>query len=100
MDPHTFYETSYSWGDAGGYVSDPFDVPLVIPVEPAHIVPGQPPYNVSASTASTTTAGSTPRRTLTNVDRRWICEYHESFPYVKHAELGGMSVLDHPYAPS
>jgi hypothetical protein len=61
---------------------------------------------VSASTASTTvtlvttTAGSTPRPTLTDDDRRRICEYHESHPLAKQTEIGGMSMLDHSHAPS
>lgn len=51
---------------------------------------------LSASTASTvtpvtTTGGSTPRRTLTDDDRRRMCEYHESHPGVKQTEIGGKS---------
>jgi hypothetical protein len=52
---------------------------------------------VSASTASvtvtpvTTTGGSTPRRTLTDDDRRRMCEYHEAHPGVKQTEVGGTS---------
>jgi hypothetical protein len=88
-----------------------------------HIVPSPPSYSphqlqplaqwtgpmatpVSASTtlvtgtSFTTTGGSTPRRTLTDDDRRRMCEYHESHPGVKQTEIGGMSVLDHSYAPS
>jgi hypothetical protein len=133
MDLCTFDEIAYSqWRDVGEYASGRgqhnttpmneyagyrFDVPPVMPVEPAYIVPGPPPYNahqqtvpmvtpVSASTASatvtliTTTAGATPRRTLTDDDRRRMCEYHESHPGIKQAEIGGMSVLDHSHAPS
>ena len=49
---------------------------------------------VSASTNSvnvtpTTTGGSTPRRTLTDDDRRRMCEYHENHPGVKQTEIGG-----------
>ena len=50
---------------------------------------------ISASTTSatvtpvTTTGGSTPRRTLTDDDRRRMCEYHESHPGVKQTEIGG-----------
>jgi hypothetical protein len=56
---------------------------------------------VSASTASTTvtpvttTGGSTPRRTLTDDDRRRMCEYHESHPGVKQTEIGGMSTASY-----
>jgi hypothetical protein len=93
----------------------PFDVPPVMPIEPAYIALGPPPCNahqlpplvqqtvpmvtpVSASTASTTTASSTPRRTLTDDDRRRICEYHESHTGAKQTEIGGMSVPDHSHA--
>lgn len=52
---------------------------------------------ISARTAWTTvtpvmtTGGSTPRRTLTDDDRRRMCEYHESHPNVKQTEIGGTS---------
>jgi hypothetical protein len=39
-------------------------------------------------TPVTTTGASTPRRTLTDDDRRRMCEYHESHPGVEHAEIG------------
>jgi hypothetical protein len=61
---------------------------------------------VSASTASTTvtpvttTGGSTPRRTLTDDDRRRMCEYHESHPGVKQTEIGGMSAASYHLPPS
>ena len=94
-----------------------------VPTEPTYNVPRLSPYSAhqlqslapwagpmatpaSASTALTamtpvtTTGGSTPRRTLTDDDRRRICEYHESHPGVKQTEIGGMSVLDHSHAPS
>jgi hypothetical protein len=64
--------------------------PPVVPTAPL-VTP------VSASTASTTvtpvttTGGSTPRRTLTDDDRRRMCEYHESHPGVKQTEIGGTS---------
>ena len=127
MDLCTFDEIAYNqWGDVGGYISGGgqhnttpmneyagyrhehadyrFDVPPVMPIEPAYIVPGPPPYNAHQQTVPmvpiTTTAGLTPRRTLTDDDRRRMCEYHESHPGVKQTEIGGMSVLDHSHAPS
>ena len=52
---------------------------------------------ISASTTSTvtpvtpvtTTGGSTPRRTLTDDDRRRMCEYQSGHPGVKQTEIGG-----------
>jgi hypothetical protein len=114
MDIYTYSEIDYSrWED----VRNEYAIYSVVPVEPASIVPGPPSYDahqmrplaqrtvpmvtpVSASTASTTTAGSTSRRTLTDDDRRRICEYHESHPDAKQTEIGGMSVLDYTHAPS
>ena len=62
----------------------------------APVIPTAPLMTpVSASTATptvtpvTTTGGSTPRRTLTDDDRRRMCEYHESHPGVKQTEIGG-----------
>jgi hypothetical protein len=46
-------------------------------------------------TPVTTTGGSTPRRTLTDDDRRRMCEYHESHPGVKQTEIGGMSAASY-----
>jgi hypothetical protein len=122
MDYYTFSEIDYSrWEDVGRYITGERNTtPMneyAMPIEPAYIVPGPPPYDahqmrplvprkvlmvppVSASTASTTTAGSTPRRTLTDDDRRRVCEYHESHPGAKQTEIGGMSVLDHSHTPS
>ena len=33
---------------------------------------------------------STPRKTLTDADRRRMCQYHEDNPSVKQTEIGGM----------
>ena len=78
--------------------------------ELAYIAPG-PPSPISATSISTTvtpftTAGdSTPRRLLTDDDRRRMCEYHERHPGVKQTDIGGTSpalyvnslvTLDHP----
>jgi hypothetical protein len=76
-----------------------FDVPPVMLIEPAYIVRGPPPYNVHQQTVPmvpiTTTAGPTPRRMLTDDDRRRMCEYHESHPGVKQTEIGGMSAASY-----
>lgn len=41
--------------------------------------------------ASSTRSGSTPRRTLTDEERRKMCEYHEQNPSAKQNEIGGKS---------
>jgi hypothetical protein len=99
------------WGDVGGYSTGwgqyntmpmhehkgyDFEIPLVMPIKFASIAPASPPP-VSATSISTTvtpvtaTGGSTPRRTLTDDDRRRMCEYHESHPGAKQTEIGGTS---------
>ncbi|KAL1297079.1 hypothetical protein AAFC00_004664 [Neodothiora populina] len=40
--------------------------------------------------ASSTRSGSTPRRTLTDDERRKMCEYHEQNPSAKQNEIGSM----------
>ncbi|KAK7545363.1 hypothetical protein IWX49DRAFT_551801 [Phyllosticta citricarpa] len=57
-----------------------YSAPAPAPVQPA-------PAPVSA--ASTRTS-STPRKTLTDNDRRRMCLYHEEHPTVKQTEIGAM----------
>lgn len=40
-----------------------------------------------------TQATSSPRRTLTDADRRRMCIFHEENPNVKQTEIGGMEPL-------
>ena len=67
----------------------------------AYIAPGPLP-SISATSISTTvtpliTVGdSTPRRLLTDDDRRRMFEYHESHPGVKQIEIGGTSPALYP----
>lgn len=49
-----------------------------VPPMAAHL-----PYPPTVST-------STPRRTLTDLDRRKMCLYHEENPTIKQTEIGGM----------
>lgn len=43
----------------------------------------------SAAPAHSTHSAPTPRRTLTDADRRRMCQYHEEHPNVKQTEIGG-----------
>lgn len=52
-------------------------------------LPMSTPIPVTRSHASHT--GSTPRRTLTDADRRRMCQYHEEHPTTKQSEIGGRS---------
>lgn len=61
-------------------------VPPVYP--PASIPVGSVSTPISASSTSTRPA-STPRKTLTDSDRRRMCLYHEEHPTVKQTEIGG-----------
>ncbi|KAI9727451.1 MAG: hypothetical protein M1834_008395 [Cirrosporium novae-zelandiae] len=63
---------------------------------PPPILPATPvsaPISTPASASTTTTNHSlptpTPRRTLTDMDRRRMCQYHEDNPTVKQTEIGG-----------
>ncbi len=55
-----------------------------VPITPASATP------VSASSTNSRTS-STPRKTLTDSDRRRMCQYHEDNPTVKQTEIGGTS---------
>jgi hypothetical protein len=57
------------------------------PITPASATP------VSASSTHSRTS-STPRKTLTDSDRRRMCQYHEDNPTVKQTEIGGTLALD------
>lgn len=47
---------------------------------------------------TTTSTGSTPRRTLTDADRRAMCLYHQEHPSVKQTEIGGKTIGTRRYA--
>jgi len=55
--------------------------PVAIPVSASPLVKG--------STGKLPGATSTPRKTLTDSDRRRMCQYHEDNPSVKQTEIGG-----------
>lgn len=58
------------------------------PVPPIAAAPITTP--ISANSAR---SGTTPRKTLTDLDRRRMCQYHEEHPNTKQTEIGGMSAL-------
>ena len=59
------------------------------PLAPISTMSPKPPLPRSASTPAPASAPSTARRTLTDQDRRKMCQYHEDHPTVKQTEIGG-----------
>ncbi len=59
------------------------------PLAPISTMQIKPPLPRSASTPAPVSAPSTARRTLTDQDRRRMCQYHEDHPTVKQTEIGG-----------
>jgi hypothetical protein len=53
-----------------------------VPITPASATPG-------SATSTHSRASSTPRKTLTDADRKRMCQYHEDNPTVKQTEIGG-----------
>jgi hypothetical protein len=56
---------------------------------PMPIPPQSAPLKTAKAPAAHTT--TTPRKTLTDADRRRMCQYHEDNPSVKQTEIGGES---------
>ena len=72
--------------------------PPVIPTPPLHVHPPLAPistYNMPHTLPPPTNPLPAPsaRRTLTDQDRRRMCQYHEDNPTVKQTEIGGESIL-------
>ncbi|KAF2199265.1 CenpB-DNA-bind-domain-containing protein [Delitschia confertaspora ATCC 74209] len=67
-------------------------VPPIFPAAPVPITPAAatPVSAVSAVSTTSTRSTSTPRKTLTDADRRRMCLYHEEHPTVKQTEIGAM----------
>ncbi|KAF2712873.1 CenpB-DNA-bind-domain-containing protein [Pleomassaria siparia CBS 279.74] len=63
-------------------------VPSIFPSAPVPITPASATPVSATSTRSHTS--STPRKTLTDADRRRMCLYHEEHPTVKQTEIGAM----------
>ena len=80
----------------------PPPMPSVRPIAPAtSISPVQPlkvPLEKPTPVSAPSTAPSNARKTLTDSDRRRMCEYHEENPNVKQTEIGG-TLRSHPSSP-
>jgi len=63
-------------------------VPPIFPSAPVPITPASA-TPVSATSTHSGRTSSTPRKTLTDQDRRRMCQYHEDHPTVKQTEIGG-----------
>ena len=63
-------------------------VPPIFPSAPVPITPVSA-TPVSATSTHSGRTSSTPRKTLTDADRRRMCQYHEDHPTVKQTEIGG-----------
>ena len=57
----------------------------VQPIQPTSIAPLQTPISATSSRSATT-----PRRTLTDSDRKRMCQYAEDHPNSKQTEIGGV----------
>ncbi|PVH96247.1 CenpB-DNA-bind-domain-containing protein, partial [Periconia macrospinosa] len=64
-------------------------VPPIFPSAPVPITPASA-TPVSATSTHSGRTSSTPRKTLTDQDRRRMCQYHEDHPTVKQTEIGAM----------
>lgn len=60
----------------------------VQPIQPMTLAPLPTPISATSSRS-----GSTPRKTLTDLDRKQMCQYAEENPTAKQTEIGGMSFL-------
>jgi hypothetical protein len=61
----------------------------VQPIQPMSIGPLQTPIS-----ATSTRSTSTPRKTLTDADRKRMCQYAEEHPNSKQTEIGGAFAID------
>lgn len=77
----------------------PPPIPTVRPIAPATSTSSVQPVTTTTSrpmpASAPQAAPSNARKTLTDSDRRRMCEYHEENPNVKQTEIGGTS-LPHP----
>jgi hypothetical protein len=65
----------------------PTAIPLPRPLAPVSAM--TTPHSAPPATPAPAPAPSTARRTLTDHDRRRMCQYHEDHPTVKQTEIGG-----------
>lgn len=70
-------------------------VPPIFPSAPVPITPASAtPVSAVSATSTRSHGSSTPRKTLTDADRRRMCLYHEEHPTVKQTEIGGKCASD------
>jgi len=62
----------------------------VQPIQPMTMAPLQTPISATSSRSA-----STPRKTLTDADRKQMCQYAEDNPSAKQTEIGCMSIISH-----
>lgn len=60
---------------------------------PQSVSPSAPPPPIR----KTSTGGSTPRRTLTDEDRRQMCLYHQEHQNAKQTDIGGKIILAYDF---
>ncbi|KAF2738711.1 CenpB-DNA-bind-domain-containing protein [Polyplosphaeria fusca] len=66
-------------------------VPPIFPSAPVPITPASAtPVSAISNNSTHSRTSSTPRKTLTDADRRRMCLYHEEHPTVKQTEIGAM----------
>jgi hypothetical protein len=66
----------------------------VQPIQPMTMAPLQTPISATSSRSA-----STPRKTLTDADRKQMCQYAEDNPSAKQTEIGCMSIILHSQWP-
>lgn len=71
--------------------SPPTQAPSVRPIAPATSIPPLQPARAASVTAPEPKPHPQPtaRKTLTDNDRRQMCQYHEDNPSIKQTEIGG-----------
>ncbi|KAK2767476.1 hypothetical protein FQN54_003633 [Arachnomyces sp. PD_36] len=92
-------EPSYSMSIPPPYTTQPL-LPLAMPSQWPSMLTTQGGYGAAPLSAAplptphpthaTHSNGPTPRRTLTDADRRRMCLYHEENPHVKQTEIGAL----------
>ena len=67
-------------------------VPPIYPSAPVPVAPASTPASATPVSATSSRSGHapTPRKTLTDADRRRMCLFHEEHPTTKQAEIGGL----------
>lgn len=64
------------------------------PVYPQPVQPIQPMQLPTPVSATSTRSTSTPRKTLTDLDRKRMCQYADENPNAKQTEIGGTSLTE------